>query len=475
MARSFRSLVVAVLSFASLCSCGGVANLASVGATPPERGDMHRRKSSNYISHIIVMIQENRSFDNLFATFPGADGATRGKAKGGRTIKLEKHALKEKCDFGHSYKGFIRDYDGGEMDGFVAGGTGLCTGSKTAEYQYVNPSEIGSYWDIAEQYVLADRMFQTQGSGSFTAHQDLIRGGTAIDQAQTQSLVDYPSSHPWGCDAPKSPATVTSLLIWISNKLEHRYHKGPFPCTNRFPESGSSYGTLRDLLDAKGVFWKYYSPPTKHGIGGYWNAFDAIAAVRYGPEWGTNVTTSAPYQNEIFSDISSGELPAVSWLVPDQSGSDHPGASDSEDTGPSWVASVVNAVGTSSYWDSTAIVVVWDDWGGFYDHVAPPFFDRWGGLGFRVPMLLVSAYARKGAGSRGGYVSHTQYEFGSILRFIEDNWSLGNLGTTDARANSIADCFDFRQAARQFTMIPSKYSRTYFERRPPSFLPLDSE
>ncbi len=134
----------------------------------------------------------------------------------------------------------------------------------------------------------------------------------------------------------------------------------------------------------------------------------------------------------------------MSWLIPDEPNSDHPG--NASDTGPSWVASIVNAIGESKYWDSTAIVVVWDDWGGFYDNVLPPLSDHWGGLGFRVPALFVSAYARTGA-SGDGYVSHTQYEFGSILRFIEDTFDLGRLGTTDTRAKSIAEYLRFQGAA----------------------------
>jgi phospholipase C len=152
--------------------------------------------------------------------------------------------------------------------------------------------------------------------------------------------------------------------------------------------------------------------------------------------------------------------------------SDHPGLH--RDTGPSWVASVVNAIGGSPYWDSTAIIVVWDDWGGFYDHVVPPLRDKWGGLGFRVPMIIVSPYAREGQ-STEGYISHTNYEFGSILKFVENIWDLGQLGTTDTRATSIIDSFDFTQKPRAFTPIPAKYSRDFFEHQPPSYKPVDTE
>jgi phospholipase C len=420
-----------------------------------------------------VIVQENRTFDNLFARFPGANGTRWGHAEGQGRVKLKEANLAEQCDFGHSYQGFKRDYNGGKMNGFNLEGYGKC-GLKAglAPYQYVNPSQIAPYWDIATQYVLADNTFQTHGSDSFTSHQDVIRGATWIDQNQTQSLIDSPTALPWGCDAP--PGTVTSLLIWTGSQLKGAHDRGPFPCTNKFPGSGSSYTTLRDLLDAKSLLWKYYSPPVpNHGSGAFWNGFDLIAPVRYGPEWGTNVPLGPNYEKQIFYDISAGTLPAVSWVIPDEGNSDHP--HPGSDNGPAWVASLVNAIGLSPYWDSTAIVIIWDDWGGFYDHVPPPFFDHWGGLGFRVPMMIVSPYARETSPSKTGYISHTQYEFGSILRFIEDTFGLGSLGTTDARANSIVDSFDFTQSPRTFQQIPSSHSRDFFLHQRESFQPIDSE
>ncbi|MGB8520788.1 MAG: alkaline phosphatase family protein, partial [Candidatus Tumulicola sp.] len=381
------------------------------------------RKDLGKITHVVILVQENRSFDNLFATFPGADGATTGKRHNGKVISLAAHSLSA-LDVSHDSKSYATDYDGGAMDGFDLS-TFIHTTQKagTYPYQYVKPAQIQPYWTMAAQYALADQMFQTQGSGSFTAHQDLIAGTTAIDDAA--SLIDTPTAGPWSCDAP--PGTKTDLITTDGEFLKG---EGPFPCLT-YPT-----GTLRDLLDAKGVSWKYYAPVYKAGaVGGLWNAFAAIAAVRQGPEWTTNV--SIPTTN-IFTDISNKALPAVSWVIPNQPNSDHPGDNHGVDDGPSWVASVVNAVGNSSYWKSTAVIVVWDDWGGFYDHVPPPFLDDAGGLGFRVPMIVVSPYVPAGT------ISHTQYEFGSILRFVEETFTLGSLGTTDARATSIGNVFDFK-------------------------------
>jgi len=462
--RAIKTLKGFWFGLIALCAVAGVC-AGCKGPLPAELDAVPQRHEAvrvrEYIRHVVILIQENRSFDNFFATYPGADGTRYGMMKSGSKevrVALKAVDLDGVCDFGHGYGNYLIDYNHGAMDGFnnTSGGKKCAGPAGTKPYQYVRPSQIRPYWDIADQYVLADELFPTQGSGSFTAHQDLIAGGTAIDT--THALVDFPSQMPWGCDAPTG--TVTSLLL-AGDPPKYESDAGPFPCLK--------YRTLRDLLDARSVTWKYYSPPEPHGTGALWDAFDAIKAVREGPQWHTNVTHQPTV---ILSDISGGTLPAVSWVVPDDVNSDHPG--DASDTGPSWVATIVNAVGESKYWNSTAVIIVWDDWGGFYDHVKPPFIDRFGGLGFRVPMLIVSPFAREGK-SKHGYVSHTQYEFGSILKFVEDIWGLGRLGTTDSRATSIVDSFDFSQPPRTFKPIPAIYSRQYFQKQPPSYQPVDTQ
>ncbi len=441
---------------AGLAGCSGGAG-SSPGSLVPAA--LRPASSSGQpIKHIIIMVQENRSFDNLFARFPRADGATQGEVYGGKLVPLTVHKLSSSLVLDNSHLAFNVDYDGGKMDGFnlVYVNEHRCK----CAYQYVKQADIQPYWTIAKQYVLGDHMFTTQSSGSFTGHQDLIRGGAEI--SSTESLIDFPTSEPWGCDSPTG--TTTTLL---TSQGQYLQDEGPFPCTNQFPSS-SYYKTLRDLLDAKNVSWKYYTPNIQTHGGNIWNAFDAISAVRDGPEWTTNI--SSPETN-IFQDISNSALPAVSWVIPDGQNSDHPAQGYwgiKTDTGPAWVAQVVNAVGESPYWDSTAIVVVWDDWGGWYDHVAPPQLD-YTGLGFRVPMLVVSSYAKK------GYVSHTEYESGSILKFVENTFNLGQLGTSDVRATSIGNVFDFSKGPRTFKQIPAKQSKAYFLHERPSNMPVDTE
>jgi phospholipase C len=237
-----------------------------------------------------------------------------------------------------------------------------------------------------------------------------------------------------------------------------------------------TYETLADLFEAQSpqISWKYYAGREPNGTGSFWNAFDAIEDIRNVPsQWKTHIDQNPT--KDFFKDISDGVLPSMSWLTPDAANSDHP--ANRSDTGPSWVAQVVNAVGESSYWDSTAIIVVWDDWGGFYDHVPPPKpLDDFGGLGFRVPMLIVSPYARETSSKQPGYISHTQYEFASILLFIESVFNLPTVGTPqERRAKSIVDCFDFTQSPRAFSAIPSKYSKNYFLDQTPSNQPVDTE
>jgi phospholipase C len=439
----FAALALVVGAFAA-CG-GGSSGSTDSGPLPP----LPPATKGKYFTHVVIVVQENRTFDNLFATFPHADGTRTGVLHDGSTIPLSERNLYDGFSPNTDHPSWATGYNHGKMNGFDLIPDGPYSG--VGLYQYVNPAQIQPYWNLAQQYVLADHMFQTQGSGSFTSHQDLIAGGAFI--SDSKSLIDFPSEQPWGCDAP--PGTVTTL---ITARNEYLPNDGPFPCLN--------YRTLRDTLDAKGVTWRYYAPEIGHNFGGdLWNAFGAIDAVRHGPQWSINVTWP---ETNVFKDISNDTLPSVSWVIPDFQNSDHPGAGS--DTGPSWVAQIVNAVGKSPAWDSTAIIIVWDDWGGWYDHVKPPGEYRFGGLGFRVPMIVVSPYAKR------GYVAHADYEFGSIVQFVEDNWKLPRLGTTDVRAASfIDDVFDFNQTPRTFVPIAAPFSRSFFERQRPSNRPVDTE
>lgn len=452
-----RFVAVVAAFFLSACS-------STINTIAPAPGPSQSSAPPSPIQHVIIVFQENRSFNNLFMKFPGAVTSTTGacvpytppgfkeicndpdpqkRVVRMRPITLETCSCLGGTDIEHSHHTLEVEYDGGKMDGFdtISYGTkGSLGPAKFYPYAYVERSEVQPYWDMASRYGLADHMFSTATTDSFVAHQEIIAGTTRLNGSV--SLTDTPSSIPWGCDAPAG--TVTGV-IYTSGRVND--FGGPFPCFTQ-------YRTMADVLDAASVSWKYYvesydlnSPYVDFG-GRVWDAFDAIKRVRFGPDW-KNV--SIP-NTTIFGDIKNGHLPEVSWVMPTLAASDHPASGNK--LGPSWVTSIVNAVGKSSYWNNTAILIMWDDWGGFYDSVPPPQLD-YTSLGMRVPLIVVSPYAKQ------HFVSKTQYEFGSVLKFIEENFGTHSLGSTDVRANSIADMFDFSQSPSTFKPFAARFGQRY--------------
>jgi len=433
--RSCQVLYVGIAA-ALLAGCN-ISNTTPVGPTPPP---------SHKIKHVIILLQENRSFDNLFAGFPGADTVIEGPCVPSKwcktgTAKLKQITLETTgklgigTDIGHSHHDFELEYHNGKMDGFSRigfGAAGYGAPAKLYPYAYVKRSEIQAYWDFAKQYALADKMFFTDTASSFIAHQLIISGTVRLNSHE--SLTDQPNQDPWGCDAP--PGTVTAV-IYTNGKVNE--FGGPFPCFTQ-------YGTIADTLDAKNVSWKFYVssiPKEPNEFSGFvWNGFDAIKKIRYGPDWKTNI--SSPNTN-VLHDLSGGTLPSVSWVIPSLAASDHPASGCNH--GPRWITTVLNAVGKSQYWNDTAVILAWDDWGGFYDNAKPPQIN-YTSLGFRVPMIVISPYAKP------QFISHTQYDFGTILKFIEEQFGLESLHTSDETANSMDDMFDFNQAPLTYTNEP---------------------
>ena len=451
--------VALAVAVASGCSSPATATgPGALPAAPAVRTDPAALSAGRYIKHVVIVIQENRSLENFFAGWPGADAPMSGGYKACKTCaprQLSLHQTNFKgTDLVHSYQGAMVSIDGGTMDGFGLPLLGANRPTGTVAYAYVAHNLIAPYRTMASEYTLADHMFPDELGASFTGHLNAIAGTT--DLTPIKALVDMPTSGPWGCDAPEGTET------WTVDPTRTVRLNGPFPCLSQFR-------TMADTLDAAQVSWKYYEPQVNGGQGS-WSAFDAIENVRYGPDWDRSVLAATP-QTLALTDPAQGKLPSVAWVTPDFHDSDH--LNSQSDTGPSWVAAVVNAVGKSPNWSSTAIVVVWDDWGGWYDNAKPPNLD-FRGLGIRVPCLIISPYARK------HYVSHTVYEFSSILKFVEQTFRLPPLGPTsagytDTRANSIVDSFDFTQAPRKFVQIPAKYPTSYFLTKAPSYLPLDDE
>jgi phospholipase C len=453
LVNQFRALAVAAVVFSVGCS-------STIGTPPPAPAPTGSSTPTATIQHVVVLFQENRSFNNLFMSFPGADTSTTGRCipyqppgsskictKPGQLVHMQPITL-ETCrclggvDIEHSHSTLLAEYDGGKMDGFDTigfGTTGQNGPAKFYPYAFVVRKEVQPYWDMASRYTLADHMFSTATTDSFVAHQEIIAGTTRLNSHE--SLTDTPTGIPWGCDSPPS---VRTTVIFVDGKVV--VGGGPFPCLTQ-------YKTMADVLDAARVSWKFYVAGLLDDFsGGVWNGFDAIKSVRHGADW-KNVSTP---NTKIFDDIKKGNLPAVSWVIPFLPDSDHPASGNNK--GPSWVTSVVNAIGKSQYWKSTAIVVMWDDWGGYYDNVPPPQLD-YTSLGMRVPMIVISPYAKQ------HFVSKTQYEFGSVLKFIEQNFGAGSLGSTDVRANSIGDVFDFSQKAGKFQPFAAPFGESYFLHR----------
>ena len=439
------------LGFAFLAGCSSATPLAQPAAHGVQADAVAARRramsplgsSAGKISHVVIIFQENRSVDNLFNGLPGADTATSGRNSTGGRTELAAISLTAPYDLIHGHQGYQVEYDGGRMDGFnlEPGSVGCkgepdCPDPDQAAYAYVPQTEVGPYFAMAEQYGFGDRMFQTNQGPSFPAHQYILSGTSTVSGTSTLRASANPfaptQQSTGGCDSPKG-----SLVQLIDANGEE--NQLMYPCFERT--------ALTDLVDAAGLTWHYYVSKVAPGL---WNAPDAISHIRNSSEYTTDVV--AP-PSQVLTDIANGALANVVWVTPTAAASDH--ALVTNGTGPAWVASVVNAIGESPYWTNTAIFVTWDDWGGWYDHVKPPLYNSYE-LGFRVPLVVISAYTGQ------GYVSHKIHEFGSILKFTEKNFGLGSLGTTDVRSDNLADFFDFNQPPRSFTPIGSSLSPHYF-------------
>src|ERR1700730_2002172 len=391
-------------------ACVGLLSLAQAQVTP--------------IRHVFLIFKENRSFDHLFGTMPGVNGATQGKLSSGRTIPLS-HAPDRSGNYAHDWGAVLKAINHGKMDAFDT--TFGCGKPKYLCYSQYSAKDIPNYFAYAKNYLIADNFFSSMTGPSFPNHQYTIasqaNGGISNPMRKDQKW-----SSKWGCDSP-SGSFVASYD----------------PNTKQFSQISpcQDYQTLADLLDAMGISWKYYAPA--EGTSGYqWSAFDAIDHIRNGPAWQRNVVSYTQFVSDA-SDPTNCKLPAVSWLVPDTHDSEHPTAPMSQ--GQNWTTAQINAVMQGACWSSTAIFLTWDDNGGYYDHVAPPMVDGFG-AGIRVPLLIISPFVKAGT------VYSKFGTFDSLLGFVEANWRLGSLMQRDRTANNLMDAFHFAgQAERTPALI----------------------
>lgn len=453
----FSILLLSATLLLSLNGCGGGSG-SKIILPPPAKT----------IEHIVIIFQENRTPDNLFhdpnLINAGADIASSGTNSLGQTVPLTSVPLAVDYDLSHRHSAFVEMYDNGAMDGadkisiFCETGATDCPPAKY-QFLYVDQADVQPYFDMAEQYTFGDRMFQTNQGPSFPAHQFIISGTSApsagsnlfvAENGQGKGITN--PGDDTGCTAP--PDEFVYLIDPSGNESSTMY-----PCLD--------HPTLTDELNAKGITWRYYTP----SAGSLWTSPNAIqhmcgpnaappnATACTGSDWVNNVVIP---ETPVLTDIAAGKLAQVSWVIPEGDNSDHAGQT-TRTGGPSWVASIVNAIGNSSYWANTAIVVTWDDWGGWYDHVPPPKIvnngTSWGSgyvYGFRVPLIVISPYAKT------GYISHANHDFGSILNLIEETFNVPSMGYADAYADDLSDCFDFNQAPTKFKTIAAPMKAEHF-------------
>jgi phospholipase C len=364
----------------------------------------------NPIQHIIIMDKENRTFDSMFGAFPGANGATTYVGTDGQVHPLNHQPDHLIRDISHAPSAARKGIDGGKMDGFSTIAGAIQNGVDESDSQLYE-SDIPNYWAYAQQFTLDDAFFSNIMGPSFPNHLFSIAGEDA-------NVDDNPGTLRWGCD---SVAGLTVEQRAPDGTISHVY-----PCFD--------FQTLGDLLDARGINWKYYAPGQDQS-GYIWSSFDAIKHIRMGSDWQTHVVD----YRQFAADAAAGTLPPVSWLVEPGNVSDHPPASVC--AGENWTVDQINAVmNNAQEWAHTVIILTWDDFGGFYDHVQPPVGPNAASMyGPRVPAIIISPYARP------GFVDHTMYTFSSMLKLVEDTFGLPSLTSLDGNSNDMINSFDFSQ------------------------------
>jgi phospholipase C len=376
------------------------------------------------IQHVVFIIKENRTFDHYFGTFQGGDGATSGTTSSGAVLPLGHAPDQTPHDIDHTWTGALNAMNGGAMDRFDLISLGNKNGDMLA-YTQMTEADIPNYFAYARTFVLADHMFSSEHGPSFPNHLFTVA-------AQSNGTLEIPFSplhdlgtQGWGCD--DDPSVVVPMMD-AEGDITNEY-----PCFD--------IPTIADSLEAQGLSWKYYAP--SFGEKGYvFSALNAIRHIRNTNLWSEHVIPTSQF----VMDAVSGNLPAVSWIVTGPE-SEHP--PDSTCMGENWTVAQINAVMQGPEWNSTAIFVTWDDFGGFYDHVPPPNTDQFG-FGPRVPLLIISPFAK------AGFISHSQYEFSSVLKFIEQRFGLAPLTARDGAANDTTDSFDFTQSPRPPLILPAQ-------------------
>ncbi len=415
-ATTFRSDLHAVPCFRT-----GICAFLLFAAIPITRAQQHAPAGIQNIDHVIFIVKENRTYDNMFGTLNPTYGKKTCALSTGQVILMSRAADRYPHDIDHSFAAAVLAMNGGKMNQFDLINLGnIDSGDLDGDFltcrQFIS-ADIPNYFAYARHFALGAKMFSSLHGPSFPNHLYTIA-------ADSFGVLDNPfhslTSFSWGCDAPNNEEDQELVRVLLPSGIITKQ----FPCF-------TGVKTMAESLDNAGVSWKYYAPPNTDP-GYIWSTFDAISDVRNGADWNKVVDTS-----NFVADIQKNQLPAVSWVITPAWQSEHAYQSTCE--GENATVMELNALmNNAALWNKTAVFIIWDDFGGIYDHVAPPDLDTFG-LGPRVPLLVISPYARK------GYISPTRYEFSSVLKFIEERFSLPPLGTRDANANDITDSFNFSQ------------------------------
>ncbi|MBV9102335.1 MAG: hypothetical protein JO060_02030 [Candidatus Eremiobacteraeota bacterium] len=449
------------LLVASSAALATVNKPSATTSSPLSRVRMIRRNTLP--QHVIVVVQENRSVDNLFQGFPGADTQNYGLNSKNQKVPLTQIALGASYDPSHAHGAFVTECNANlsgvcAMNGFDKEPCQNCP-ANTA-YTYVNPNDITQYTMLASQYGLADHVLQPNEGPSQPGHVYLIAG-----QSGTIGTHWYMSENPLPRHSPPDDCLAqpnhTVLQIDMTTPYPGVEGNAVFPCIDPTP-------TILDELDQKHIEWRYYTS----GLGSIWTAPYAVKHLYDNAADRARVIVP---ETNIISDIKKNALQPVSYVIPSGHNSDHPGKDNNG--GPAWVASIVNAVGANSnYWPNTVIFVVWDDWGGWYDHYVPSHpSNPFGGTpdpyeyGFRVPLLAIGMTAKNA-------VDHTPRSSAAILHFIEDVFGLASLGTLDAQSDDLFGMFNFGSQYHAFKRIPTPgITPDTYLRRAPDTTPVDDD
>ncbi len=492
-----RLLAVTALGVAG---CSASASVPSASGNAPQFGK---------IKHVVFIIQENHTFDSIFGgpnPFPGAETASSGLSNG-VTVPLQPQPMGDSggpngldnayldwsnsCDLDTTIPLQVGQPWPCKMNGFfkVRGGT-----ATDNAYTYADYDQTAPYFDMAHKYALADHFFASHNSESYTAHQYLFAG-----QSGLPGTVDAPLATP----TLKPDNTVAPLVSWTCQFYqqynESLYQWSPsvlFPAaleskTPTIPGPCWSYSSLADLLNTKNTSWRVYIPFALFSV----NSLATMQSIYQNPKyWPANCSANGLTcnNNDYFrANLSQflvdygvpdstakpvyQTLPGVTWFLASLEDSDHPlgtSAPGGPSQGPAWVATLVDAIGNSPDWSSTVIFITWDDWGGYYDHVPPYVVRDAAGVGFRVPLIIVSPYTKPGC------ILKTNTEFGTLLRFTEDTFNLGHLGENAVDQSpfigNLDQCFDW-STARPFRSVIGSQLTSHWQARFGSNAPSSKE